>query len=436
MPNGVGNLQKGERYANMDYIIASAMSHFHELRSVGLSYDICCQWYPNMYQQMTGWPEQLHILPMLATWPLIPKFHEPAHNEKAHEQYSFNLAVGFGKSDGEVPERGWAGHNGLGNTTKMQGPGSRHDVLDDHFGSWNWVKYHTMGASLIQKYKAAVIEQNRQTEAHRGFTESLPGHLVKDWDNMCVVWEEDGFPKTKPNPYELKGARMTEAKPSGPEDEANIPVVPEERHRRDGTGQTHFSISWIWRVEGANVAEAEDGGDYSSLRLEWAQSRAHAQCCKEELQLLLEEMRRMLDFLKYKADWWENEAMSRMTASPELREGLSSYAASQADVQTGLASSFVWLWRKPLDLVKERQVDKESQAAAINLAEQDMILDDNNADGDGGDDDDDGETSDDNAGDDATSSEGNHNSRAGGRSADACTVNVHLAPMDAEAAFF
>lgn len=139
------------RYANMDYIIASAMSHFHELRSVGLSYDICCQWYPNMYQRMAHWPEELRVPPTLATRPLIPKFHEPAHNEKAHEQYSFNLAVGFGKSDGEVPERGWAGHNGLGNTTKTQGPGSRHDVLDDHFGYWNWTKYRTMGTGFVVK---------------------------------------------------------------------------------------------------------------------------------------------------------------------------------------------------------------------------------------------------------------------------------------------
>ncbi len=54
MPNGVGNLQKGERYvfvhlifnsehspvppryANMDYIMASAISHFHDLQAVGL----------------------------------------------------------------------------------------------------------------------------------------------------------------------------------------------------------------------------------------------------------------------------------------------------------------------------------------------------------------------------------------------------------------
>lgn len=71
-----------------------------------------------------------------------------------------------------------------------------------------YVADRSAGASLIRKYKAAVIERNRQVEAHRGFTESLPEHLVEEWGNMCAVWEEDGFPKTKPNPYEIKGAHM------------------------------------------------------------------------------------------------------------------------------------------------------------------------------------------------------------------------------------
>ena len=64
------------------------------------------------------------------------------------------------------------------------------------------------GASLIRKYKAAVIERNLQEEAHRGLTRSLPDELMKKWEAMCIEWEEDGFPKSKPNPYEIQGARM------------------------------------------------------------------------------------------------------------------------------------------------------------------------------------------------------------------------------------
>jgi len=60
----------------------------------------------------------------------------------------------------ETPERVWAGHNGLGNSTKMQGPGGRHDVLDDHFSFWNWLKYIRLRKTLMSWYKAALAECN------------------------------------------------------------------------------------------------------------------------------------------------------------------------------------------------------------------------------------------------------------------------------------
>jgi len=106
----------------------------------------------------------------------------------------------------ETPERVWAGHNALGNSTKTQGPGGRHDVLDDHFGFWNWLKYIGMGRTLMSKYKAALAERNQQIEGHRGLTKSLDEALVTKWELMCVAWEEDEFPKTRENPYETPGA--------------------------------------------------------------------------------------------------------------------------------------------------------------------------------------------------------------------------------------
>jgi len=106
----------------------------------------------------------------------------------------------------ETPERVWAGHNALGNSTKTQGPGGRHDVLDDHFGFWNWLKYVRMGRTLMSKYKAALAERNRQIEGHRGLTNSLEETLVTKWESMCIAWEGDEYPKTCENPYETPGA--------------------------------------------------------------------------------------------------------------------------------------------------------------------------------------------------------------------------------------
>ncbi|KAJ7792512.1 hypothetical protein B0H14DRAFT_3499174 [Mycena olivaceomarginata] len=42
--NGAADLQKGERYSNMDYILGSLLRHYHAQLRKFFSYDICCQW--------------------------------------------------------------------------------------------------------------------------------------------------------------------------------------------------------------------------------------------------------------------------------------------------------------------------------------------------------------------------------------------------------
>ncbi len=67
------------------------------------------------------WPSELQFNPNIRITPLVLKFHEPGHKAEEHEQFSFNLTEGVGLSDGECPERIWAGHNALGNSTKTAG---------------------------------------------------------------------------------------------------------------------------------------------------------------------------------------------------------------------------------------------------------------------------------------------------------------------------
>lgn len=128
------------------------------------------------------------------------------HEAVNHQVYSLNYIPGVGESDLECPERVWASHNILGNSTKTQGPGSRQDVLDDHFSFWNWLKYTGLGKTLARKYKLAVADRNIQNESHRGFTASLNPKLVEDWEALCLAWEKDDFPKKASNPYHIKGA--------------------------------------------------------------------------------------------------------------------------------------------------------------------------------------------------------------------------------------
>lgn len=132
----------------MDFIFASAIQAF-ELAVIVISYDIVCQWFTNLFWRIKKcWPK--NIRPRAGTYmrPVIPKFHAPAHTEKDHDQYDINLADGMGLADCEAPERLWASHNALSNAGKTTGPGTLHDVYDDSFGFWNWLKYTNMGKSI------------------------------------------------------------------------------------------------------------------------------------------------------------------------------------------------------------------------------------------------------------------------------------------------
>ncbi|PPQ97896.1 hypothetical protein CVT26_013070 [Gymnopilus dilepis] len=203
-PLGVGNLHKGERYANMDYIFGSVLQLIL-VAMVLISYDVACQWFVNLFSIKPSRPLQLI--------PAIPKLHYAMHETANHEVFSLNLIRGAGLSDCECPERVWAPHNPLGNSTKTQGPGSRHDVLDDHFGFWNWLKYVGMGVTLLRKYKAAVAERNIQNEGHRGLTDALDPQLVKTWENLCKGWDSDkAFPKTRQNPYHVEEMHISEVR--------------------------------------------------------------------------------------------------------------------------------------------------------------------------------------------------------------------------------
>ncbi|KAF9551575.1 hypothetical protein CPC08DRAFT_738301 [Agrocybe pediades] len=189
LPLGVGNLQKGERYANMDYVFGSALQQYFLIPLILVSYDIACQWFINLFNRIDAhWPENIKPNRNAKFVPAIPKLHEPMHGKVNHEVYSLNFIPGVGESDLETPERGWAFHNALGKSTQMQGPGSRHDVLDDHFNFYNWLKYISLGSTLMP---------------HRGLTDSLLQSANSS--HLPELWE-----KIKPNPYYTKESNISE----------------------------------------------------------------------------------------------------------------------------------------------------------------------------------------------------------------------------------
>ena len=133
--------------------------------------------------------------------------------------------------------------------------------------------------------------------------------------------------------------------PEQPEEEEELTLYNETRTRRDGTGETRRTISWIW----LNARKAQDDDEKDEiLRAEWAKSRARAARAEEEVSLLKEEMNRVLKYLAWKARWWRERATLRRGLSSDMEEGVRSYALSQGAVQDALATHFCRVWDAPL----------------------------------------------------------------------------------------
>lgn len=84
------------------------------------------------------------------------------------------------------------------------------------------------------------------------------------------------------------------------------------------------------------------------MRTVYTKGRARVLLWEEEIQLLCEEMRRVLVFMLWKRDWWLERADLRADARVDIRSGLKAYAARQAAVFGGLALQFATLWRPAL----------------------------------------------------------------------------------------
>ncbi|KAL0576155.1 hypothetical protein V5O48_005823 [Marasmius crinis-equi] len=233
----LANLKKGERYSTMDYLFGVAMNMFGLLTGILLMYDICCQWIVRLDQRMPEWPGVAFVRRTLSVIPGVGKLHEPGHKQEDHQQYSLNLIPGAANTDGEAQERIWAEHNKLGNASRTMGPGARQDYLEAFFAFWNWLKYRGMGLTLRTRYAKALKDRNLQMEAHEGLTSNLPEALVKEWEGMCVGWEQASWPKANVfNPFEVVEEYQSQA-------DCLRELALDEEHRLKNGGMEYASVS-------------------------------------------------------------------------------------------------------------------------------------------------------------------------------------------------
>ncbi|KAF7321840.1 CxC2 domain-containing protein [Mycena kentingensis (nom. inval.)] len=192
LPTSVGDLQKGERYANMDYIFLLFMRHLLPILWLIVSYNIACQWSKHLRERLATLPPALRLAAILkiaeVTRFAIPKMHIKGHIILCQLLYTLGLLPGAAAS------------------TRASGPGSRADQLNDHWNFWNWLKILGLALLLRRRLDKATSELSAQESAFTDFSVEHADN-VPQWVAMVDAFEADS---SKPNPYQATTAGLTE----------------------------------------------------------------------------------------------------------------------------------------------------------------------------------------------------------------------------------
>ncbi|KAJ7028998.1 hypothetical protein C8F04DRAFT_963379 [Mycena alexandri] len=206
-PNGIGDLQLGERQSNMDFILFSALLNTIIFYLI-LSYDIACQYSKNFWSRMEGLPAGMQlVIERIQVWFKIPNFHLPPHKPPCHSPYSFHYMWGAGRTHGETVEQNWEFTNGAAASTKMMGLGTRAATLEDLFGFHNWRRE----VAWRGIFKRRMGENVKEGQVHRDAFEVFDAALrevvpetVEGWKTWVHEWESQQHTDGAESPFELK----------------------------------------------------------------------------------------------------------------------------------------------------------------------------------------------------------------------------------------
>ena len=135
-------------------------------------------------------------------------------------------------------------------------------------------------------------------------------------------------------------------------------------------GEGRRELSWIWLVGSDKSLQSDDKEAIEAMRVEWGKTRARAQRWSEEVQLLREEMRRVLEYFKWKAAWWRSKKNAQLTVGPAISNGLQAYAEKQAVILERLGQVCAQKWSAVLKKHSfqddwQKQYDKLPQLPSI-----------------------------------------------------------------------
>ncbi|KAJ7855835.1 hypothetical protein B0H13DRAFT_1902935 [Mycena leptocephala] len=254
-PQGLGDLQKGERYANMDWIFMAALAGI-ALMCLTISYDIVCQWRIHLLERAekildkkraekvsgssseadgTAAHPPITNLDNFDIQFSLPVWHAQAHEVQCQTENSLSYAPGVGHTDGEGIERTWAVLNPVGFATKEMGEGARHDAIENKIDHMNFEKNINQGRTLARKLIVAIAERDKQVAEFKDVDSTLERSLRGEWKTRIEEWIVD---RSKPNPYCLPGGKS-----AGPSEAAVLRELKEAEAADAAEGRAPLSVT-------------------------------------------------------------------------------------------------------------------------------------------------------------------------------------------------
>ncbi|KAJ7234287.1 hypothetical protein C8J57DRAFT_1575463 [Mycena rebaudengoi] len=206
-PNGLGDLQLGERFCNVDFILLSCLLDTL-VEFLVLSYDIACQYSKKFWDRMKKFETRFHLkMDEAQVWYKVPNFHLPPHKPACHSPFSFHFMRGAGRTHGETVEQNWEFTNGAAASSQMMGPGARAAMLEYLLAFHNWRRTVSYRRVFHKQMAENVREGQKHREAFEALNTSLveqdPG-LVAKWKAWVAEWEAVQHVDASLSPYELK----------------------------------------------------------------------------------------------------------------------------------------------------------------------------------------------------------------------------------------
>ncbi|KAK7436258.1 hypothetical protein VKT23_019222 [Stygiomarasmius scandens] len=110
-------------------------------------------------------------------------------------------------------------------------------------------------------------------------------------------------------------------------------------------GESKNKLSWIWWDQWELKSDSDDLDYVNAVRVEYCKAKARMDRWREEVMLLKEELRRMIDYALWKSEWWlerrsgkddiiyEGLVLNESAVTADLVEGINAFSLQQARFQ-------------------------------------------------------------------------------------------------------